>query len=101
MKPEVLTCWAQVRAPRGDDPGTVVEGAYTVTNNVVTLTDRQGVPVRDGDGNVYKKKVEHGDTAKAVAARMTKNLRLSLRGKDGRVGGFDRGPLVYPKLGWL
>ena len=95
--PEVFTVYAQVRRPRGDDPGAVVEGAFTVTGDVVTLTDRQGVPVRDQHGKAYTKKIANGDSGKTIAARMTKDFRLMLRGKDGRVNGFDR-PIKYPPL---
>jgi hypothetical protein len=98
-KPEVFTVYAQVRAPRGpSDPGAVVEGAYIVTDGVVTLTDRQGNPVRDQHGKLYTKKIANGDSARTIAARMTKDFRSMLRGKDGRVSGFT-GPIVYPKFG--
>jgi hypothetical protein len=95
---QVHTVWAQVRAPRSGDPGVVVEGAYTVADGVVTLTDREGRPVRDGDGKLYTRKIENGDTAKAVAARMTKQFRTALSGGDQRVSGFS-GPIRYPRFG--
>jgi hypothetical protein len=98
-KPEVFTVFAEVRRPRGpSDPGAAVEGCYVVVDDVVTLTDRQGSPVRDGNGKAYTKKIENGDSAKTVAARLTKDFRLALRGRDGRVNGFDK-PIVYPKFG--
>ena len=96
---EVFHVSTQVRAPRGrNDPGAVVEGCYVVSvDGVVQLTDRQGNPVRDQHGKLYTRKLEKGDIAKAIAARLTKDFRLMLRGKDGRVNGFDR-PIRYPKL---
>ena len=97
-KPEVHYVATQVRAPKGPgDPGAVVEGAYTVTDNTVTLTDRAGNPVRDQHGKLYTRKLEKGDVAKALAARLTKDFRLMLRGKDGKIQGFT-GPIRYPRL---
>ena len=98
-KPEVFTVYAQVRAPRGrNDPGAVVEGAFVTDGNTVTLTDRTGNPVRDQHGKLYTRKIANGDSPKTIAARMTKDFRSMLRGKDGRVSGFDR-PIQYPKFG--
>jgi hypothetical protein len=95
-KPEVFTVFAQVRAPRGSDPGAAVEGAYVITDGVVHLTDRDGNPVRDDNGKLYAKKIANGDTAKVIASRLTKDFRNALRGKDNRVSGFGA-PLQYPK----
>jgi hypothetical protein len=95
-KPEVFTVYSEVRRPRGGDHGAVVEGAFTVTDGVVTLTDRHGNPVKDQHGKAYTKKIANGDSAKTIAARLTKDFRLMLRGKE-RVDGFDR-PIRYPKL---
>jgi hypothetical protein len=39
---EVHTVFAQVASPKGDHPGAVVEGAYTVDGGVVTLDDAGG-----------------------------------------------------------
>jgi hypothetical protein len=95
---QVFTVATQVRAPKGPgDPGAMVEGCYVVTDDVVTLTDRQGNPVRDQHGKAYTRKIANGDSPKTIAARLTKDFRLMLRGKDGRVNGFDR-PIRYPKL---
>jgi hypothetical protein len=71
-----------------------------VVDGVVHLTDRQGNPVRDHNGKLYSRKLEAGDTAKAVAGRLTKDFRYMLRGKDIRVNGFDR-PSRHPKERWV
>ena len=99
-KPEVRHVFVQTRAPRRDDPGAAVEGAYIVKDDVVHLTDREGNPVRDDNGKLYSKPIANGDTAKVIASRLTKDFRSALRGKDGRVNGFDR-PLQYPKKWWV
>ena len=96
-KPEVQTVFVQVRRPRGPgDPGAAVEGAFIVKDGVVHLTDRDGNPVRDDNGKLYSKPIANGDSAKTIAGRLTKDFRYALRGKDGRVNGFDR-PIRYPK----
>jgi hypothetical protein len=96
-KPQVHTIFVQVRAPKGPgDYGAAVEGAYIVVDGAVTLTDRNGNAVKDQHGKSYSRKISDGETARAVAVRLTKDLRSILRGKDGRVNGFDR-PIRYPK----
>ena len=98
-KPEVKAVFAEVRRPRGTDPGAAVEGRYIVEDGVVTLTTQDGIPVRDEYGKLYKHTLVAGDIPKQIAARMTKTFRLKLRGKDGgRVAGFEPGPLRYPPI---
>jgi hypothetical protein len=98
-KPEILTIFAEVRRPRGaDDPGAAVEGRYVVEDGFVSLTDHEGTPVRDEHGKFYRHKLTPNDNVRAVAARLTKDFRLRLRGKDGvRRDGFS-GPIRYPKI---
>jgi hypothetical protein len=95
--PEVKTVFAQVRRPRGADPGAVVEGAYVVGDGAVVLTDRDGVPVRDERGKSYRHVLEPHDHPRAIAARLTKQFRSALRGNDQRRDGFS-GPIRYPKI---
>jgi hypothetical protein len=65
----------------------------------VVLTDRDGVPVRGERGEFYRHTLAPDDNVRAVAARMTKDFRLRLRGKDGGGrSGFEHGPLRYPKI---
>jgi hypothetical protein len=98
-KPEVKAVFAQVRAPRGTDPGAAVEGRFIVESGVVTLTTQDGIPVRDEYGKLYKHTLVTGDIPKQIAARLTKSFRLKLQGKNGgRVAGFETGPLRYPKI---
>jgi hypothetical protein len=98
-KPEVKAVFAEVRRPRGTDPGAAVEGRYIVEDGVVTLTTQDGIPVRDEYGKLYKHTLAAGDIPKQLAARLTKNFRLKLRGKHGgHVDGFAYGPLRYPPI---
>ena len=98
-KPEIKAIFAQVRAPRGTDPGAAVEGRYIVTDGEVILTDPKGNPVRNEYGKFYKQKMVAGDNERQIASRMTKTFRSALRGKNGgRVAGFETGPLIYPKI---
>lgn len=98
-KPEVKAVFAEVRRPRGTDPGAAVEGRYIVENGIVTLTTQDGIPVRDEYGKLYKHTLAAGDIPKQMAARLTKGFRLKLRGKDGgRLAGFEPGPLRYPPI---
>jgi hypothetical protein len=90
-KPEVKAVFAEVRRPRGTDPGAAVEGRYVVEDGVVTLTTQDGIPVRDEYGKLYKHTLVTGDIPKQIAAK--------LRGKDGgRLAGFEPGPLRYPPI---
>jgi hypothetical protein len=98
-KPEVKVIFAEVRRPRGTDPGAAVEGRYVLEDGAVVLTNHEGTPVRDDRGKLYRRAVTPNDPERQVAARMTKEFRSALRGKDGgHVAGFEYGPLRYPKI---
>jgi hypothetical protein len=96
---EVQQVIVQIKPPRGNFPGMVVYGYYTLIDGVVTMTDAKGEPAEDGIGKRYTHKLMPNEDAKGVACRMTRKLRLALRG-DGpaSVSGFDA-PLKYPKMG--
>jgi hypothetical protein len=52
-------------------------------------------------GKTYTQKLAEGEDARVIAARLTKKLRLALRGKNAPVARFRR-PIEYPsnkKLG--
>jgi len=97
MSSEVFTVIVQIAAPTDFFPGQVAEGRYTFAKGVVTLTDYNGVPVRDGDGKTYSRKVNKGEDARVIVGRMTKEFRGVLRKAHRRVAGFD-GPIDYPPL---
>ena len=91
-KPKIV--FATILPPTASNPtGMVAEGAYILADGVVTLTDRNGKPVKDADGKVYK--VPVGDNNPDVlACILTRKFRNALRGKKGSVAGFNR-PLGY------
>lgn len=86
----------QIRAPKGTDPGRVVCGHFTIKDGLLTMTDPNGVPAEDGIGKRYRHKLMPGEDARHVACRLTKKLRLALRGSAAPVNGFDS-PISYPK----
>ena len=97
-KPEIRPVIVQIKPPGDRDEGQVAEGRYVVADNVVTLTDRAGAPVRDSDGKTYSRKLSEGDNPHVIAGRLTKEFRLALLGKTKIKTGFS-GPIAYPKTG--
>jgi hypothetical protein len=89
----------QISGPSDTHAGVVAEGRYTVTDDVVTLVDHHGNPVRDKDGKKYCQKLQPGESAHVIAGRMTKQFRTARRGKD-KVEGFNR-KIDYPDLGYV
>lgn len=89
-----------IRQPKDGDPGQVAYGAYTFEGMTVMLTDLHGKPVRDDQNKLYLKKLKPGENPKVFAGRLTKKLRLALRGKRAVATGFD-GPIAYPKGGMI
>jgi hypothetical protein len=99
--PEVKTVTVQVRGPKGDDPGQVAMGAYTLEDGVLTMTDPSGRPIRKAaTGERFTCKVKPGDNHVAFAGQMTLEIRGMMRGENapGTVKGFNR-QLDYPKSG--
>jgi hypothetical protein len=74
---KIFTVFAQVRPPKNG-----ARGRYTVIDGFVTLCDREGKIVRDQLGRTYTHALKDGASAHVIAARLTKNLRLVLLGKD-------------------
>lgn len=96
---EVHSVTVHIKLPTRESPGQVCHGCYTIIDNVVTLTDRIGHPVRDGSGKLYSRKVEPGSVdAHGLAGVLTKEFRLALLGKTKSSERFSR-PLTYPKTG--
>jgi len=50
------------------------------------MTDKDGKPVVDLQGKTYSQRLD-GENPRIIAARMTKKIRLELRGKSGKVAG--------------
>ena len=58
----------QVRAPRGADPGRVIEGHYNIVGDTVILVDQSGKPLTSEDQK-FSRKLNAGDNAKQIAAQ--------------------------------
>jgi hypothetical protein len=102
--PEVFPVTVHIKLPsRAIPTGQVAHGCFTFANGVVTLTDRDGNPVRDERGKLYERKLEepHNKLADAeiTAGFLTKEFRLALLGKTPSNERFSR-PLDYPKKGF-
>jgi hypothetical protein len=96
-KPEVKLLTIQISSVTPSSPqGVCAEGAYIVTDGKVTLTDREGKPVRDPNGKPYSQPLKEGENPRVIAGRLTKRFRSVLRGKPG-VSGFSS-PINYPRI---
>jgi hypothetical protein len=71
------------------DTGSITYGFYVVQDGLLTMTDGQGTPVRPGiSGDLVTHQLQPGEVAADVARRLTRRVRLMLRGDDR--GGFNR-----------
>ena len=100
---EVKRVTVQIRRPQSDDDvGQVSHGYYVIENDVLTMTDPDGVPVRDEvTGETYVHKIKDGDNSQAIAGQLALQIRGMLRGENapGAVKGFNR-QLDYLNTGW-
>ena len=94
---EVREVIVTIKPPKGNFLGQVAYGWYTLQDGVVTLTDRKGNPAGEETGRKFTHKLAPGEDARAVACKLTKELRLLLRGNSAPVAGFE-GQINYPKL---
>jgi hypothetical protein len=99
-KPEVHRVIAQIEAPTSRNPaGRVSFGFYTVAKGLLTMTDADGIPMRNTSGDLYTHKLGKGENPASMACVMTKEVRAAVHGYSV-VSGPKREPLVYPKTGW-
>ena len=99
MKPEVHQISVKIHPPSPRMPaGQVARGYYIVVDDLLTMTDPKGEPAVDESGKTYTHKLAPGDDAIVIAGRLTKELRLALRGKSSAPAGFN-GPLNYNNNG--
>jgi hypothetical protein len=91
MKPAVQKVIAQIAAPKNGDAGQITVGYFTVADNLLTMTDAHGFPMRRGsNGELYTHKLQPDDNARVIAARLTKRIRKDLRSDDwGRAEPLD------------
>jgi hypothetical protein len=96
---EIKAVIAVVVNPTGkDDPGQCAEGWYFVENGTLTLTDRDGIPLRDeNNGQRITVRLLPGESEKTVAKRMT--LRQHRAANRDEMAGFHRS-IRYPSRGW-
>jgi hypothetical protein len=87
------TVYIQIRAPRGQDPGRVLDGHYKVIGDVVTLVDRSGKALASDDQK-YSRKLNPGANGKQVAAQLLRRHYNATR--TGPRGFNDK--LNYPKF---
>ena len=87
------TVFIQIRAPKGIDPGKVLEGHYKVIGDVVTVVDKNGKPLASDD-NKYSRKLAAGDNAKQIAAQL---LRQHYNATRNGPRDFNRA-ISYPVL---
>ena len=86
--------YTQVRAPRGGDPGRVLEGHYNIVGDTVVLVDRTGKALTSDDQK-YSRKLNPGERPKQIAAQLLRAHHNAARGGSPR-GFNDR--ISYQKL---
>jgi hypothetical protein len=96
-KPTVHAVTAIVSMPSKREPlGRLTYGFYTLVDRVLTMTDKDGRPAEDATGKRYVHRLAPKEDERAVAIKMTKELREALRSKSEPVAGFS-GKINYPK----
>jgi hypothetical protein len=96
---EVKQVIVTIKQPKPGFPGQVAYGHYTVVDDLLTMTDQQGGPAESIEGKRYTRKLAPGEDPRPVARRLTKEIRLALRGDTSAPkAGFGE-KLVYPRLG--
>jgi hypothetical protein len=88
------TVFIQIRAPRGQDPGRVLEGHYNIVGETVVLVDRSGKALTSDDQK-YSRKLTRGENPKQIAAQLLRVHHNAARGNSPR-GFGDR--ILYQKL---
>lgn len=97
---EVKSVVAVVSNPIGkEDTGICAEGFYTRDGDTLTMTDRDGRPLRDdNNGERITVRLLPNDNEKSVAKRTTLRLYRAERG-DETSSAFTR-RIDYPSRGW-
>ena len=99
-KPEIFKVTVTGREAQQQNPaGQVSFGYYTVTRGVLTMTDGDGVPMRNANGDLYTHKLGEGENPRSMACVLTKQVRASLYGYSA-LSGPKREPIQYPPTGW-
>jgi hypothetical protein len=88
------TVFIQIRAPRGTDPGKVLEGNYKVIGDTVVLVNKAGKPLVSEDDERFSRNLAPGESPKQAAAQM---LRRHYNTTQTGPRDFNR-RLSYPKV---
>jgi hypothetical protein len=83
----------QIRAPKGSDPGKVLERHFKVIDNTVILVDTTGKPLAS-DGEKYSRRLNEGDNPRQVASQL---LRQHYNATRNGPRDFNR-RINYPPL---
>lgn len=79
--------------------GECAEGWYVRDGDLITMTDREGNPLRSEDtGARFTHRLTLGENEKAMAKRLTLNRYRAERGDE--MASFHSRPLRYPDRGW-
>jgi hypothetical protein len=82
---EVKKITLQVRAPKGQFPGEIVQGYYCLVEGCLVMTDADGKPIDN-----EKHQLAPGQDAHLLACRLVRRRRTGPRGFSDK--------LIYPKL---
>ena len=85
MSDEVKKVRIQIRAPRGNFGGEIIESHYCVVDNAVVLTDADGRPL-----DSEKHRLGPSDDPHIVAHRLLRQRPRAMHGFSGKIN--------YPKL---
>jgi len=92
-----VTCITKNPSGGKDDMGSCEVGFYTVEGGLLTMTDADGVPLRDSNnGERITHRLAPGESEKAIASRLTLKIIRTSRGDE--MAGFSR-RIDYPKWG--
>ena len=70
----------QIKKPKGDFPGQVVYGYFTLDNTFfLTMTDKHGKPAGDETGQRYSHKLQPGEDARAIACKNDQGIAVGVK----------------------
>jgi|SRR5271170_6596899 len=84
---DVKSVTVATRNPSGNDLGSVEIGFYTLSDGLVTMTDCEGLPLRNANGDLMTHRLGAGENHVTIAKRM----RLKMwRDENDDGNGFNR-----------
>jgi hypothetical protein len=90
------------RNPSGEpgDLGSCEVGFFTLDDDLVTLVEGDGIPIRKSDGERITARVRPSENPRQVASRLVLSHWRNQRDSGEAVPGFGR-PLHYRSSGWV